>query len=108
VIVIVVVVVVVVVGHSGASVVTLGGEALQDPPRIERLSPVGAAADLHEVARAWIHRKPRLDRVVPVVALDQVVHLTEVPPLGGAPPTGVVGSLGVRGRARRGNGGSAA
>jgi hypothetical protein len=43
--VVVIVIVVVVVGHSGASVVTLGGEALEDPTRVERLPPVGAAAD---------------------------------------------------------------
>ena len=36
-----------------------------------------AAADPDEVARARIHRQPRLDREEPVVALDQVVHLVE-------------------------------
>ena len=55
-------------------------EARREPSAASSGSPpVGAAADLDEVARARVHRQPRLDRVPAVVPLDQLVHLAEVP-----------------------------
>ena len=53
---------------------------------VERPETVVAPVDEHVVAPTRIHGKPRLDRVPPVVTLDQVVDLVEAPGLhGGAP-----------------------
>src|SRR5262245_13017296 len=54
-------------------------ETIQDPPRIQRLARVGTAVDQDEVAGSRIHRQPRLDGVISVVALDQVVDVAKVP-----------------------------
>src|SRR4051812_10817643 len=56
------------------------GEALQHPRLVEPPAPVAAAAaDRDEVAGARVHRQSRLDRVVAVVPVDQVVDLDEAP-----------------------------
>src|SRR5204863_7649634 len=67
---------------AGASL----GEPVEDPGGVEGLAAVRAPADLDVVARARVHRQARLDRVVAVVAVDQVVQLAEVPALGDAAP----------------------
>src|SRR5437868_11649651 len=53
--------------------------AREDPLRVERLAGVAAAVDPYEVARARIHRQPRLGGEVAVVPHDQLVHLGEAP-----------------------------
>src|SRR5206468_2190358 len=46
----------------------------------------GTPVDEDEVARARVHRQPRLRRKLAVVARDQIVHFVEVPALRGGPP----------------------
>jgi hypothetical protein len=52
---------------------------LEDPARVERPDPVRLAADVDEVARARVHRQPRLDGIEQVVPGDQVVDGVEPP-----------------------------
>ena len=46
---------------------------------VDRPARVRPPVDEDEVAGARVHRQPRLGREVPVVPLDQVVHVAEVP-----------------------------
>ena len=64
------------------------GEALEDPGGVERRLRVALAVDERVVARARVHRQPRLDGVPAVVPIDQVVDVAEVPALGERTPRG--------------------
>src|SRR5581483_1966683 len=66
----------------------IGREAAEDPAGVERLALVRAAVEADEVARARIHREPRLGGEVAVVTLDQLVHLGEAPVAGELAPGG--------------------
>src|SRR5205814_2126038 len=54
-------------------------EALERPPLVERPALAPLAVDEGEIAARRVHRQPRLDRVVAIVALDQVVDRAEAP-----------------------------
>src|SRR5436190_9504609 len=75
-------------GGSGRAVggCTVRRETLEDPPLAQRLALIGTAVQLHEVARARVHREFRLGREVAVVPLDQLVHLREAPAACGLEP----------------------
>ena len=55
-------------------------EPLEHPRRVQWPATVAPPVDERVVARSRIHRQPRLGGVPAVVALDQLVHLAEVPP----------------------------
>src|SRR5439155_3714419 len=61
-------------------------EALEHPALVELPPPIRLAREKSEVPGAWIHGQPRLDRVVEVVALDQLVDRGEAPAPGDPPP----------------------
>ena len=48
---------------------------------IERLTRIGPAVDVYEVAGARVHRQARLGREVEIVPLDQLVDVAETPAL---------------------------